>query len=168
MANGPFVTGLDMAGTLTNERTNELTDDYQDKGRKSSVPNTPTPVNNDKLVAVEGVKLRGNAWWKLADVAEKRNLTVAQLVAHIAEVSVADPSRLPERDTYGRPTTPTERRKMTPRRLARLRELHALGMSDGEISSHIGLSDEAVRQWRNRLRLPVIRRGPRKQAHPIG
>lgn len=118
---------------------------------------------NGGVVLVADVKVPARAWFKLATVAENREITVAQLVAHIAETAVAEPGKRPERDTYGRPSTPTERRKMTPRRLARLRELHALGLSDGQIASHIGLSDEAVRQWRNRLQLPVIRRGPRKK-----
>lgn len=118
-------------------------------------------------IILKEVAISGQSWFKLATVAEKRELTVAQLVAHIAETAVAEPGKRPERDTYGRPATPTERRKMTPRRLARLRELHALGLSDGEIASHIGLSDESVRQWRNRLQLPVIRRGPRARADQI-
>lgn len=110
-------------------------------------------------VTINHLEIRGDAWWKLGALAEKRDMTIPQFITYLAESAVMEPK--PARGRFGRTDTPVERRKMTPRRLERLQSLHALDMSDGEIAADIGLSPETVRQWRNRLQLPVVRRGPK-------
>lgn len=41
-----LVKTLDNGSTLTNERTNGLTNDFQDQGSNRLVPDAPTPVDN--------------------------------------------------------------------------------------------------------------------------
>lgn len=126
------------------------------------------PPMTEQTITIQDVRVRGKAWWKLGEIAEKRQLSIGQLISTIAESAVAEERPV---GRFGRLATPMERRKMTPRRLDRLRELHALGMSDGEIATDIEMSAETVRTWRNQLELPVIRRTARTMnelANPKG
>ena len=151
------------------ERTQrtQLTRRIQDLGENPRVPSAAGPVDKGvpvKQVRIDGVEIQARAWFKLATLAEKRGLTVAQVVAAGVEAMVAEPAYKPEAAQFGRMTTPAERRKMTPRRKQRCSELYAIGLTDREIAKRIGMSDEAVRLWRNNMQLPVIRRGRRSDA----
>lgn len=108
---------------------------------------------NGRQVVVNGVNVSGRAWFKLATLAEKRDMTVADVVAQGIEAMVA-PDRS-EASKYGRTTTPLDRRKMTPRRQIRCRELYALGYPDPMIAKSIGLSSDAVQTWREKEELPA-------------
>jgi hypothetical protein len=106
-----------------------------------------------KQVIVNGVHVSGRAWFKLATLAEKRGLTVAEVVAGGIEAMIT-PDRS-EASKFGRTTTPLDRRKMTPRRMSRCRELYALGYPDYVIAQGVGLATDAITTWREKEQLPA-------------
>lgn len=98
-------------------------------------------------------------FWKLGAEAEKRGVTLGNLLQDLARSAISPAGATPE--SARRRVAPIEQ-KMTPRNLKRLRELHAMGMSDSEIADRLDMSGTLVHRYRHDvLGLPVVRRGRR-------
>lgn len=106
------------------------------------------------------------AWAVLRAVAEERDMSVGALL-HALGITEAR-SQVADRGERVFENRLRGRKKMTPQRQERLRELHAAELSDREIAERIGVATETVRHYRAVVfGLPVVRRGGPRTAKDL-
>ena len=112
------------------------------------------------LMQVNKVEFEPSELWRLSSMAEKKGLSVAELLSQLGKQLLVEPATQKWKPTPSPPIEPESGISSYEQLYVRVEQLYEMGLTDGEIAARIGRSPSWVQGARKRLGL-LKRRGRR-------